>query len=200
VGISVQDVTQEQARSLGMESPKGAAIADVVAGGPADKGGLKKGDVVTLYQGKTVTNGAMLRNEVAIAAIGSDVRLTVLRGGKKQEITLKIGGLQDAAQYFASSTKEKIGAGVRALTPKETERYGLEENQGVALASVEPRGPLGRAGFEVGDLILEVNGQAVAGPQGFADLISALKPQQRATLLAVDQKSGKSGYIQITVK
>jgi serine protease Do len=200
VGISVQDVTQEQARSLGMESPKGAAIADVVAGGPADKGGLKKGDVVTLYQGKTVTNGAMLRNEVAIAAIGSDVKLTVLRGGRKQEITLKIGGLQDAAQYFASSTKEKIGAGVRALTPKETERYGLEENQGVALTSVEPRGPLGRAGFEVGDLILEVNGQAVAGPQGFADLISTLKPQQRVTLLAVDQKSGKSGYIQITVK
>ncbi len=200
LGISMQDVNPEQAKSYGFASPTGAIVADVVAGGPADKAGIKKGDVITSYEGKTVTNAAMLRNQVAISPVGGDVKVGLLRGGKKQDVTVRVTNAQEAIKQVAVSVKERLGAEVRALTPKEMERFGLEENQGVAIKSVEPKGPLGKVGFEVGDLILEVNGQAVAGPQGLAELVSNLKPQQRLTLLAADQKTGKSGYIQVVTK
>jgi serine protease Do len=200
LGISMQDVTSEQAKTYGFAGPTGAIVADVMAGGPADKAGIKKGDVITSIEGKTVSNASMLRNQVAISPIGGDVKLTILRAGKKQDIIVRVTNAQEAIKQVATSVKERFGAEVRALTPKETARFGLEENQGVAIKSVEPKGPLGKVGFEVGDLILEVNGQNVAGPQGLAELVGNLKPQQRLTLLAVDQKSGKSGYIQIITR
>lgn len=200
LGISMQDVTAEQARSLGLESPKGALVADVAGGGPAEKGGVKKGDVVIAYQGKPISNATMLRNEIALSSVGSDVKLTVLRGKQKQDLALRIGDAQDAAKYYASSEKERLGVTVRVLTKKEMQRFGLAENQGVAIATVEAKGPLGKVGFEVGDLILEINGQPVSGRQGFAELVNTLKPQQKATILAADHNSGKSGYIQVTVR
>ena len=65
---------------------------------------------------------------------------------------------------------------------------------------MDPRGPLGKIGFEVGDMILEINGQEVGGVEGFVELVAALRPNQQATLLALDHSSGTSGYVQVLVK
>ena len=87
---------------------------------------------------------------------------------------------------------------MRSLTQKEAEKYRLNVNEGVIITSVEQKGPLGRVGFEVGDIILEINGQSVGGVDSFSQMVASLRPNQRITLLALDHGSGNSGYVNVT--
>ena len=200
LGVSVQDLTQELAKSAGVATLKGAYIAEVVKGGPAEKAGMKKGDVVVAYQGKEVVDGSGLRNEAANTPIGSDARVTILRGGKKQDLVIRVGSLQDATRIMASSLKERLGAEFRVLTSQEVSKYGLDADRGVAITRVDAKGPLGEVGFEPGDLILQVEGQTITGLENFIELVSSLKPGARITLVAVDHRSGNAGQVQVTVR
>jgi serine protease Do len=200
LGVSVQDLTPELAKSSQMESLKGAYIVDIVKGGPAEKAGLKKGDVVIAYQGKEITDAGSLRNLVAITPIAEEARLTVWREGKKLELPVKIGRLEDATRILASAIKERLGITARPINPKEVEKHGLDPNQGVAIATVEPKGPLGEAGFEVGDIILGIDGQPIHGMEGFVGLVSSLKPHQKIALIALDHRSGNTGSVEATVR
>ncbi|OPY68245.1 MAG: putative periplasmic serine endoprotease DegP-like precursor [Syntrophorhabdaceae bacterium PtaU1.Bin034] len=200
LGIGVQDLTADLAKSLNVSVNRGAVVNDVVKGGPADRAGLKKNDVIVAFQGNEIVDGGSLRNLSAMTPIGQEVKLTVLRQGKKQDVVVKIGNLQEAAKHTAGTIKDRLGVEVRAITPKEAERFGLDPKQGVAVAKVDAKGPLGVAGFEPGDMILEINGQAVAGIDGFIELAGSLRPRQRVTLLAVDRRTGNTGTIQVVTK
>jgi len=200
LGVSVQDLTPELAKSSGIESTKGALIAEVVKGGPAEKADLRKNDVVIAYQGKEIEDASTLRNEVATSAIGQEAKVTVLRKGKKVELTVKIGNLEDAAKLLSASVKERLGGEFRAVTAKEAEKYGLDSGQGVVIVQVDPKGPLGQVGFEVGDIILEINSQPIESMDDFVGLVSTLKPGQTIAVLAIDHRTGNSGYVELVVK
>ena len=200
LGVSVQDLTPELAKSLGAEGIKGALIAEVVKRGPAEKARMKKDDIVIVYRGKQITSASALRNEVAIGPIGQEAKVTVLRNGKKEELTVKIGNLEDATKILSSSIKERLGAEVRPVTPDEVEKYGLDPQQGVAITWLDPKGPLGQLGFEVGDIILEINGQPIESVDDFSGLMSTVKPGQRIAVLALDHKSGNAGYVEAVVR
>jgi len=200
LGVTIQNLNPDLAKSSHLETPKGAYIVDVVKGSPAEKGGLKKGDVVIAYEGKEIPDAGAFRNQVAITAIGQEAGITVWRNGKKQELTVKIGNLEAATKILASSIKEHLGITVRPVIPKEVEKYGLSANQGVAIVTVDPKGSLGEAGFEVGDLILDINGQSISGFESFVDLVSFLKPNQRIKLLALDHRTGNTGYVEVVVR
>jgi serine protease Do len=200
LGVSIQDLTPELAQSVHLESLKGAYVVEVVKGGPAERGGLQKGDVVVGYEGKEVTDAGALRNQVAITPIGEEARLGVWREGKKLELMVKIGRLEDATRILASAIKERLGITARRVTPKEAEKYGLQSNQGVAIATVEPKGPLGEAGFEVGDIILGIDGQPIHGMEEFVGLVSSLKAQQKIALIALDHRTGNTGSVEATVR
>jgi serine protease Do len=200
LGVSVQDLTPELAKSFGAEGTKGALIAEVLKGGPAEKAGMKQGDIVISYQGKEITNASTLRNQVAIGPIGQEAKVTVLRKGKTEELTVTIGNLQDAAKLLSASVKERLGAELRAVTSQEVEKYGLDPQQGVAITWLDPKGPLGQVGFEVGDIILEINGQPIESVDDFSGLMSTVKPGQKMAVLALDHKSGSSGYVEVTVQ
>jgi serine protease Do len=199
LGVSVQDLTPELAKSHGVESTKGALIAEVVKGGPAENAGMKKDDVVIAYEGKEIKDASTLRNEVATSTIGQEAKVTVLRNGKNVELTVKIGNLEDATKMLSASVKERLGAEFRSVTAQETEKYGLGSQQGVVVVWVDPKGPLGQAGFEVGDIILEINGQPIGDVDSFVGLVSMLKPGQKMALLALDHRSGNSGYVEVVV-
>jgi S1-C subfamily serine protease len=113
---------------------------------------------------------------------------------------VKIGRLEDATRILASAIKERLGITARPVTSKEAEKYGLESNQGVVIATVEPKGPLGEAGFEIGDIILGIDGQPIQGMEGFVGLVSALKPQQKIALIALDHRTGNTGSVEATVR
>jgi serine protease Do len=142
----------------------------------------------------------MLRNEVAVTPIGKEVRLTVLRSQKTYDFVVRIGDLRGATASIGAAIKEKLGGEVRTSTQKEADRYQLDQGQGIVILKVEQNGPLGKAGFEVGDMILEINGQEITSMESFVELVISLNPKQRITLLALDGKSGKTGYIQVVVR
>jgi serine protease Do len=197
LGISVQNLTPKLARSFGAESTKGALVAEVVKGGPAGKAGMKKGDIVIAYREKEIADASTLRNEVALGPIGQEVKLTVLRGGKKLLLTVTIGRHQDAAIMSAASLIDRFGAELRLVNAEEAEKYNLNFPHGAEIAWLDPTGSLAEVGFEVGDIILEINGQAIESEEGFLDLLKSLKPHQLITFLALDHRSGHTGYVQI---
>jgi serine protease Do len=199
LGASVQDLSPALAKSFGLATSKGALIADVTKGGPAEKAGIKRGDVIMNYQGKDISNASALRNEVATSPVDKAVGVTLWRDGKDVQAILRIGNKEDAIKMRISSIKGRLGADVRPITSKETEEYGLKSKQGVAIVWLNPEGPLTRAGFEVNDLILEINGKAVDGLDGFVDQVGDLPAQQRVVLLALDHQSGRTGYVQVMV-
>jgi len=200
LGVSVQDVTPDLAKSLGASVARGAVVNDVVKGGPADRGGLRKGDVIVALQGNEITDGSALRNLAALMPIGQDTRISVVREGRKQDFVLKMGNLQEAVKFTADVTKERFGAEMKALTPKEAERHGLGAKQGVVIASVDPKGPLGSVGFEIGDVILAINGQAITGLDTLMELAASLHPGERVSLVALDKRTGNTGSVQIVLR
>jgi len=199
VGVSAQDLTPDLAQSFGLTVPKGALIAEVQNGGPADKAGLKKGDVVVSYQNQPVTDASAFRNDVANSAIGRQVQLGIWRNDKKQEVSLVVGNLNDERKAVAAEVKAKLGVEVRPLTVKEAANYGLDLPHGVVVKWVDPKGPLGQAGFEVGDVILALDNQPVQGVDSFNEMMLAMPHHQKAVLLAISHESGQSGYVQVNI-
>ena len=200
LGVTIQELTPDLIKAMNLSISKGALIADVLKGGPADAAGIQKGDVVTAYQGNEISNGSALQNEVARTAIGQEVMVTVYRSGKTQALKVKIENLEDAVKKIAVSLKGRLGVTVRPVTAKEIQQYGLEEGQGVAVASLQPGGSLAKAGFEVGDIILSIDDQPVKDEQGFVNLLETLKPRQAVQILALDHNSGQTAQVQVTVR
>ena len=199
LGVSIRDLTPELAKEAHVETLTGALVADVVKGGPAQKAGLRKNDVVVGYQGKEIPDSGALRNEVAQTPIGQEARLTILRDGKKEDLTVKVGNLEEATALLASAVKERLGVEVRSPNPKEVEKYGLDANQGVVITRVDAKGPLGRSGFEVNDLILAIDNQPVEGTDGFISLANSLPPKKKVSILALDHRTGNTGSILVEV-
>jgi serine protease Do len=200
LGVEMQDLTPALAKSARMETLKGAFIADVVKGGPADKSGMKKADVIVSFAGKEISDSGMLRNAAAAAPIGPGVKVTVLRNGRMEELTVTLGSLESANEILAKTVKERLGVEVREVTSREVQKYNMDNRQGVVITKVDPKGPLGGAGFEVDDVILSIENQPIEGVGNFIATASALKPKQAVTLIGLDHRSGNVGTIQITVK
>ena len=199
LGVSVQDVTPEVAKSAGIEERQGALIAEVVKGGPAEQAGLHQGDVVIAYGGKDVADASALRNAVAVTPIGHEVQITLLRSGQKQELTARVGNLAEANRALLAAVEKHLGVEVRRVTSKEAERYSLDLHQGVAITHVTPNSAMGKAGFEVQDILLAIDGQPIENAESLVALTAALKPQQRITVLALDHRSGNTGDVQVVI-
>jgi len=199
LAVNIQALTPNLAKSFGLTVPKGALIADVIKGGPADKAGLKSGDVVLVYQGKEILDASSLRNEVAKSPVGQEVKVSVWRNGQKQDLTVTVGNLDDATKMLNTALKERLGVVVRPLTAKESEKYSLTASEGVAVQWVDSKGPFGKVGFEVGDIILAINQQPVQGVDGFDSVMKDAPPHQKVVLQALDHRSGQTALVQVEV-
>jgi serine protease Do len=199
LGVSISDPNPEQVKSLHLKDNKGTLVAEVVPDGPAQKAGLKKNDLVVMYDGRKIEDSATLQSSVGDTAIGKEVKLTVLRDGKSLDLNVTIGNLEDAMRKIAASLQDRLGVVVRPLTTQESQKYGLQPGQGVAIASLDNDGLLGKAGFEKDDAIVSINNIPVQGVDGFVAIAKALQPHQAAMLKAVDHRSGQSGYVQVTI-
>jgi serine protease Do len=96
--------------------------------------------------------------------------------------------------------RQKIGAVVRPVTDDERDKYGMEDVQGAAVATLEPRGPLAKAGFEVGDVLVMVNGQPVDGVDSLAILLDMAKSGQVLSIAVIDHKTGQAGVVKAEVR
>jgi serine protease Do len=200
LGVTIQSLTPELADKVHAGTRKGVLIVDVVKGGPAERAGLRKNDVVVAYRGKETPDSSTLRNDVAETPVGTEAKVTALRNGKKEEYTVKIGTLEEATKLLAASVKERLGAEVRSPNSLEVSKYGLNPNQGVVITWEDPKGPLREAGFEIGDMILAINNQPIDSMEGFVNLVSLLKPKDKIVILALDHRTGNTGTVQVVVR
>ena len=200
LGITIQDLTPELAKTVRAGTQKGALVADVTKGGPAEKAGLRKNDVIIAYRGKEVSDTSEFRNSVAETSPGSEASITVLREGKKEELTARVGSLEEATKILAASVKERLGAEVRSPNSLEVTKYGLSQKEGVVITWEDSKGPLKEAGFEVGDMILAIDNQPIGNMESFVNLVSLLKPKQKITIVALDHRTGNTGSVQVAVR
>ena len=200
LGVEIREITPELAKKVHFTGTKGVLVVDVTKGGPAEKAGMKKDDVIVGFGDKEVVDSAVLRNRVADSPVGQEVKVVVMRDGQREELTVRIGNLESASKVLASAVKERLGVEVQAVTPREVKKYNMNSEQGVVITRVEFKSPLGEAGFEVGDIILEIDNQPVNGLDDFVALVSALRPKQKISILALDHRTGNVGTVEVTVR
>jgi S1-C subfamily serine protease len=95
--------------------------------------------------------------------------------------------------------KERLGVEVRPVTAREADHYDLESPQGVLITWVDPKGPLGKAGFEVQDILLAIEDQPVESVENFVALVVALQPQEHITISVLDHRSGQTGDVEVMI-
>ena len=200
LGVAVQELTPDKAKSLGLKGTEGALVMDVTKGGPAEKAGIRKDDIILSYQGKAVADPAVLQNLVSMTPIGSEVKVTLLRSGKTLDIMVRIGDLKDEEKLLVASMKERLGGDFRDVTQKEAVALGLESPLGVVVTSVEPKGPLAQGGLEAGDLILEIEGAKVSDTNSLAEIIGTLPALRQVSMLVADLKKKSAGAVKVTVR
>jgi S1-C subfamily serine protease len=180
LGVSVRRVDSDMAASLGMSETKGVIVNSVRPGTAAERAGIHQGDVITAIDGNPVNDTNAFRNRVAGTAPGTEVTLTILRDNREQKIRATLGEFtQETAQAERrdaggpnAAGEGKLGLAVIPLTPEIASELNLRPGtQGVVVESVDPAGPAVAAGIQRGDVIQEVNRQAV---RSVADLRAAM--------------------------
>lgn len=164
LGVMIQDVNQALADAMKLENTDGVLISDTVADGPADKAGLKRGDVIISIDGEAVDNAHMLSSKVAGIQPETQVEITVRRDGKKKTLPVALGTKPGEAGVAAAGRNEqRWGLGLQELTPALADRLGYDRGtKGLVVVQVEPSSPAQEADVRPGDLIKEVNRKAVS--------------------------------------
>jgi serine protease Do len=185
LGVGIQDVDDDLARTLGLPSARGAMITEVVKEGPAAKAGLKERDVILSFDGKDVADANSLTNAVGLTAVGREVPLKVYRKGKHVTASVKIGERTASVEAPAGGEGrlEKLGLSVEALTPENRQKYGLADDLGgVVITGVKAGGVAESAGLRPGMVIQQVGDERV---KGVHDLKKALGRRKDAVLMKV---------------
>ena len=186
MGVSLQEVTQDLARSFNLEQPRGALVADVSADGPAARAGLKAGDVIVAYAGKPVNDSADLPPLVGSTKPGASKPLTVIRDGQEREITVTLGQLPD-------KNKDKDELALNGSPDDGSPRLNVavadvpagqrgQDEGGVRVQQVGP-GPAAEAGVQPGDILVSLNNQKIRDAAHLRQLVKELPRGKRFPLL-----------------
>ena len=160
IGTSVQKVTPEIADSLGLTPARGALVADMVKGGPAERAGVKTGDVIVEFDRKPIKDSSDLPSAVARVAPGTTAQVKIVRDGKEMNLPITVGEMKET-EVATSTQAGELGLTVQPLTPQLAENLGIERGEGLVISAVKPGSAAEEAGLRAGDVISEINRQAV---------------------------------------
>src|SRR5213594_3779728 len=187
LGVAIQDLTQDLAKSFGVKQAKGVLVSSVAEDSPAQRAGLKQGDVIVAYEGKPVEDPAALQREVTHTPVNTKATLKVIRDGREQEVTVIIGEQAETVKVASadSSTENALaGLEVQSLDMQTARELGLHGKvQGVVVVDVEPDSLADRAGLAQGDVIKEINRQPIKSVRDYEKIAGSLKKDESALLL-----------------
>jgi len=200
LGVGIQEITSELAKSLGLRDVRGVLVNSVDPDGPAERAGIRTGDIITAVNGIRVDDANTLRNHIAGTVPDTEITLQILRDGREQEVHTRLSELPADKEAAASSggsesRREQLGITVEPLTPDTATRLGLRRGtQGVVVTEVDPTGPAAEAGIEPDDVILQVNREPV---KSAPELRAALGRSAGRPALLLLNRGGRSLFLAV---
>src|SRR3984957_19177333 len=197
LGISMNDVTPENASFFNLKDATGAIVAQVTPDSPAARAGLKNGDVIVELNGQKIVNGGALQVAVSQDTPGTSIDLGIIRNGSQQTVKVQVGEFHKEAEVAsdndsATPQKAKLGLAVAELTPDVRQQLHIPSQvQGVAIQSVRPGSPADDASLAPGDVIVEVDRHPVTSAEQFVNAAHA-NPDGKDLLLLVWSRGGAS--------
>lgn len=185
IGVIMQPIDHELAQALALKQPGGAIIAEVTNGSPADKAGIKQGDIIQSLNNQTISNMATMRNAIALMTPGTKIKLGILRNGKAMQIPVEIGAYPVSSPQAAAMSGSQLGFDVQDLTPDIAKSLGINE-RGVVINRIDPSSPAASSGLKKGALIMAVNQKPVTSVEEFNKALQE-SPKDRPILLLVKQ-------------
>ena len=200
LGVMIQRITPELADSLGLKKAEGALVSGVVKDSPAEKGGIKRGDLIRRFNGKNIKHSEGLPREVAKIKPGNSVPLVVVRNGKDKKLTVTIGKLKDEAALAQVEEKrtDLLGVSVEEIDPELARQYGFSAEEGVMINAVVPGGNAHAAGLREGDILLEVNQMVVNSLGEYAKALTSI--DNRKAVLLVIKRRGQVFFVSVSLK
>ena len=200
LGVGIQDVTNDIAESVGLDSATGALVTEPTKDSPADKAGVKSGDVITAVDGEEITNALDLSRTIAGKNPSTAVELSIWRDGKEEKVTVTLGKLEETA---APTEEQQQAPADEPAAPAPTS-VGLtlvpnSGGEGLLIQDVDPNSLAAEKGFSVGDTILEVNNQPVASVADFEKALQSVKDAGRSTALVKAQRDGNTRFIALPI-
>ena len=175
LGVLIQKVTPEIADSLGLDKAQGALVANVSKDGPAEKAGVKVGDVIVEFDGNAVKDSGDLPIIVARTPVDKKVRMKVVRDKKELTLGVAVGELKDEEVVASAPEKGELGLTVQRLTPQIAESLGLEKAEGVVVSAVEPGSAADDAGIRRGDVLMEIDRRPIRNLDEYRKSVAAIK-------------------------
>jgi len=199
LGVTVQPITADLAASLGLSDVRGALVNQVEPGSPAERAGLKQGDVITEVAGRRVSDGNELRNAISSTTPGTSVALKIVRDGRTSDVSAKLDELK--AETEANSRDEhgepaspgRFGMSVSPLTPELAQEYSLPRStKGVVVTDVDPDGAAAESGVQPNDVIEKVNGRPTTT---VAELKTAIEHTNGKPALVLVNREGRNLFL-----
>ena len=198
LGVSIQPLTKELASSFKRGNTSGGLVSEVIPGSPADKAGVKTGDVIVEFNGRKIAKATDLPGLVADVPVGRDVPVVVMRDGVAQHLNAHIAKLTDESQpkvAAESDGKGKLGLSVQPVTPPIARELGLKVKEGVLVRDVVEGGRAAEAGIRAGDVIVEVDRRPV---RTIEDFKARLEQQAKdAPVVMLVNRDGQTMYVAI---
>jgi serine protease Do len=199
LGVMIQNITPELKNKLGLGTDEGALVSDVVSGGPAEKAGIKRGDVILQFDGKAIRSSSDLPFVVASTPIGKTVVVEVMRENQSMKLQVKTEELKEETEAEPpSKTPSHLGIEVQQITPEMAKNYGLSRTLGVIVVRVENGSPAEQAGLAAGDIIVEIDKKPVKDIETLNNLLAGVK--EGHTILFLIDRGGTTVFVTLNVK
>lgn len=199
LGVMVQKITPELRGILGLQNDNGALVADVSDGGPAEKAGIKRGDVIVSFDGKKIKEMNDLPYIVASTRVGKKVKISIIRKGREKSCYVKVGELQEKKEVqSASKVRPDFGMVVEDIRPELKRRFGLTESSGVVVVQVEQGSSSAEAGLRPGDIILEIHYMPIRNIDQFTKKMSTYKKGD--TILFLIKRQDATIYLTLHIR
>ena len=194
LGVMIQKITPDLKDKLKLSGERGALVADITAGGPAEKAGIERGDVIVSFDGKEIKQMHDLPYIVASTPVGKTVFVGLIRKGKTKTLEVRIGKLKEEDEPRAvGKARLNLGMTVEEITPELKRHFGLSETSGLVVVQVEAGTPAAEAGMRPGDLILEVDQVRMKDVSQFSRMIETYKAGD--TILFLVKRRGATLYL-----
>ncbi|MGD8686631.1 MAG: PDZ domain-containing protein, partial [Syntrophobacterales bacterium] len=199
LGVSIQEVTEDIAKSFKLEKAEGALVAEVIEDSPAEKSGLERGDIIIGFDGKDIGSPNELQRVVANTPPKKRVKVKVIRDGKTKTLTVKVGAMPDEVPETEKTITTDLGLTVQTLTPELAEQFDWPRGEkGVLITNVDSGSAGAEAGLRRGDLIKEINRQAVEDTKQYKRLVGKAKAGE--SLLFFVKRGSRTFYVTVTLE